>query len=72
MYNLYHHLISGILIKFHSWTFWGHRYLCQEMGLWPPGLSIPEDDCAFQDTTASLLLGIGMIHDDTLWLINGD
>ena len=39
----------------------------QEMGLWPPGVSIPEDDCAFQDTTASLLLGgigIGMDESD--------
>lgn len=28
---------------------------CQEMSLWPPiGVSLPDDDCAFQDTTAPL------------------
>ena len=33
------------------------QVLGQEMSLWPPiGVSLPDDDCAFQDTTAPLSL----------------
>lgn len=33
------------------------QVLGQEMSLWPPiGVSLPDDDCAFQDTTAPLCL----------------
>lgn len=39
---------------------------CQEMGLWPPGVSIPEDDCAFQDTTASLPLIAQRAYNDEM------
>lgn len=40
---------------------------CQEMGLWPPsGVSIDEDDCAFQDTTAPLPLIAQRAYNDEM------
>lgn len=40
---------------------------CQEMGLWPPNdVSISDDDCAFQDTTAPLPLIAQRAYNDEM------